>query len=166
MGPPSYMQSIVDRNVVMRRTTVFCDVISRCDTCTGVGMSPLCILCPQFILYIVTQWLCYGTSVVYAVRRWPKRRYAAHTSTYFLTVRHTPGRTMKWPPRGCGPVLAQVASTQLHYIIGICGVTSPRQFPLTQTGTHPLSEDKGYNSMRSFGFNQLTHTCDWNHNRL
>ena len=62
----------------------------------------------------------------------------------------------KWPPAGTRSSGQHL--TSLRHCI--CGVTSPRQFPLTQTGTHPLSEDKGYNSMRLFGFNQPTHTCD------
>jgi len=32
--------------------------------------------------------LYYGTTVVYAVRRWPKRCYAAHTCTEDKFLRH------------------------------------------------------------------------------
>jgi hypothetical protein len=32
MGPPSYMRSVVDRNVVMRRMTVLCEVLQAAPT--------------------------------------------------------------------------------------------------------------------------------------
>ena len=37
---------------------------------------------PTFILYYII--LYYGTTVLYAVRRWPKRRYAAHDCMDFV----------------------------------------------------------------------------------
>ena len=34
MGPPSYMRSVVDRNVVLRRMTVQCEVLLSLIDCT------------------------------------------------------------------------------------------------------------------------------------
>ena len=47
MGPPSYMRSVVDRNVVIRRMTVIYVIILRCHTQNNEMKEQLCVFDPQ-----------------------------------------------------------------------------------------------------------------------
>ena len=44
------------------------------------------IILYYIILYYIILYQTYEITVIYAVRRWPKRRYAAHSSLYIIYV--------------------------------------------------------------------------------
>ena len=159
---------------------LICDVISRCDKCTGDGRSPICTLCPHLTEYIATQlWallyyitLCYVMfSVLFSVMfcyvmlyyiliLWDHRLVMLCYIILYCNLLGPPSYTRsvvdrnvvmrripvliswhydtlqvatKWPPAGTRS--SGQHSTSLRHCI--CRVTSPRQFPFTQTRTQP-----------------------------
>ena len=51
MGPPSYMQSVVDRNVVMRRITVVNERARTSEEATGLTSKPFWIFTNRKIFF-------------------------------------------------------------------------------------------------------------------
>jgi len=54
MGPPSYMRSVVDRNVVMRRLTV----LPSCSVCSGHTVPVRTFDAPRSVQTAIPLFLC------------------------------------------------------------------------------------------------------------